>query len=116
MPSDTVGRGSLSGSEVRQVEADRFELVARRRFAAHRPSQPGARGLSPLAGSVNHTGLVGPRVAEEEGMKVRMTTRDGNVYEVEGKPRAWKSALMRRAPYGTDVTGARFEVVREEEN
>lgn len=49
-------------------------------------------------------------------MKVRMTTRDGNVYEVEGKPRAWKSALMRRAPYGTDVTGARFEVVREEEN
>jgi hypothetical protein len=39
-----------------------------------------------------------------------MVLADGRAFELEGRPKRWKSVLMRQAPYGTDFQGAMFEV------
>lgn len=44
----------------------------------------------------------------------RMILSDGRVFSLESrvKPKAWKSRLIRLAPYNTDLQGARFEVTQ----
>ena len=44
-------------------------------------------------------------------MTGRMTLGDGRAFEIK-VCRNWKSRLVHRLPYGTDLGGVRFEIVR----
>lgn len=49
------------------------------------------------------------RKSKREVRIYRLTLANGTTFEIVGKPKFWKSALMQIAPYGSDFSTATFE-------